>query len=205
MLKPGISAIEAGIRLAFIPYPSWEDFDQLHIDVFERMKNNQLNPRLVPNHITSPENLNPKLKKSVNAKFENGDILECDYRYDVGEYFIGNSMGEAYRNADLIIATYEHQTKHPSNGDGRSPLSLSDPRTKLINRQTRFTVPSIEAWCIDQGYQLPPPMDNETLNIFLGHLSQDSDSQFNSAFDRDVLLGRLKLTQSQPVNTANPT
>jgi hypothetical protein len=202
MLKPGISAIEAGIRLAFLPYPSWEDFDQLHIDVSERMKNNQLNPRLVPNHITSPENINPKLKKGVNARFKNGDILKYDDKHDNGGVFIFNSMCEVYRNADLIIATYENQIKHSSNTDGRSTLCLNDPRTKLINRQTRFTVPSIEAWCIDQGYRLPPPMDHETLNIFLGHLSQDSDSQFNSAFDGDVLLGRLKQELADPKPTS---
>jgi len=178
MLKPGISAIEAGIRLAFLPYPSWEDFDQLHDDLLQREKNNKSNPQVVPNHITSPELLNPKLKKGTNAKFKNGDILKYDEKHDNGGVFIFNSMSEAYRNANLIIATYENQTKHPSNTDGRSTLCLSDPTAKLINRQTRFTAPSIEAWCMDQGYQLPPPMDNETLKVFLDHLSQDSETQF---------------------------
>ncbi len=183
MLKPGISAIETGIRLAFLPYPSWEEFDQLHIDVFERMKNNRSNPRLVPNYIK-----------------DGPDLIEYDHMPDNGGVFIVNAIAEAYRNADLILATYENQTKYPSSINGRSALCLSDPRTKSIDRQTRFTAPSIEAWCMDQGYQLPPPMDHETLSIFLGHLSQDSDTQLDSAFDRDDLLGRLKeeLTNPKP-------
>jgi hypothetical protein len=51
---------------------------------------------------------------------------------------------------------------------------------------------------MDQGYQLPPPMDHETLNIFLGHLSQDSATKFDSAFDRDDFLGRLKQELTNP-------
>ncbi|GEM_PF-1477016 len=202
MLKPGISAIEAGIRLAFLPYPSWEDFDQLHDDLLQREKNNKSNPRLVPNHIKSPEHLNPKLKKGTNTKFENGDVLEYDEKHDNGGVFIVNSMNEAYRNADLIVATYESQIKHSSNKDGRSTLCLSDPRTTSIDRKTRFTVPSIEAWCMDQGYQLPPSMDDETLKIFLDQLSPDPETQFDSAFDLITMIDTLnqELTDPQPTN-----
>lgn len=185
MLKPGISAIEAGIRLAFLPYPSWEEFDQLHEDLLVRGKNNKSNPRSVPNYIKGWPNL-----------------LKYDHKHDNGGVFIVNSMGEAYRNADLIIATYENQTKHQSNNDGRSTLCLSDPRTKLINRQTRFTTPSIEAWCIDQGYHLPPKMDDDTLKIFLGYLTQDPDIQFDSTFNLNCLLDELhkELYDPKPSN-----
>ena len=55
---------------------------------------------------------------------------------------------------------------------------------------------------MDQGYQLPPPMDNETLKIFLDHLSQDPETQFDSAFDLIVMLDTLnqELADPQPTN-----
>jgi len=174
MLKPGISAIEAGIRLAFLPCRNWEEFDKLHVDVFERMKNNRSNPRSVPNYIEGAPNL-----------------IKYDHMPDNGGVYIVNAMAEAYRNADLIIATYKNQTKHPSNSEGRSTLCLSDPRTTLTDKQTRFTIPSVNAWCIDQGYHLAPKMNDETLKLFLGYLSQDRDTQFNSAFDLSRLLDKL--------------
>jgi hypothetical protein len=189
MLKPGISAIETGIRLAFLPCRNWEEFDQLHIELFQRMKNSRNNPRSVPNYI----------KLQINGKVsENDNILEYDHKHDNGGVFIVNAISGAYRNADLIVATYENQTKHPSSNTARSALCLSDPRAQPIDRQTRFTVPSIEAWCIDQGYHLAPKMDDETLKVFLGHLSQDSDAQLNSAVDRDDLLDSLKQELTSP-------
>ena len=185
MLKPGMSAIEAGIRLAFLPCRNWEEFDKLHLDVFERMKSNSSNPRKIPNYIDGDP-----------------DLLEYDHKHDIGEIFIWNSISEAYRNADLIIATYKNQTKHPSSSEGRSTLCLSDPRTTLIDKQTRFTIPSVEAWCIDQGYHLAPKMDDETLKLFLGYLSQDLEKQFNSTFDLSSLLDKLnqELSDQRPTN-----
>ena len=184
MLKPGISAIEAGIRLAFLPCRNWEEFDKLHVHVFERMKSNRSTPRKIPNYIAGDP-----------------DLLEYDHKHDVGEVFMWNSISEAYRNADLIIATYKNQTKHPSSSEGRSTLCLSDLRTTLIDKQTRFTIPSVKAWCIDQGYNLAPKMDDETLELFLGYLSQDRDTQFNPTVDLSCLLDKLNQELSDQRST----
>ena len=72
MLKPGMSAIEAGIRLAFLPCRNWEEFDKLHVHVFERMKSNRSNPRKIPNYIDGDP-----------------DLLEYDHKHDIGEISYG--------------------------------------------------------------------------------------------------------------------
>ena len=51
MINPGISAIEAGIRLTFLPYLNWKEFDRLNTDLTDRHKNSRSNPRQVPNYI----------------------------------------------------------------------------------------------------------------------------------------------------------
>jgi hypothetical protein len=175
MIKPGISAIEAGIRLAFLPCRNWNDFDRLHDDVAERAINSRSNPRQVPNHIKGWP-----------------DLIEYDHAPDHGGVFIVNSMANAYRYADLIVDTYNHQRQHPKDSDERAALCLSNPCLVAIDRQSRFTITSIVKWCEDQGYCLPPEMDDVTRTVFQGYLCQDTNEQFDYAFNLGVLLGRFE-------------
>jgi hypothetical protein len=181
MINPGISAIEAGIRLTFLPYLNWKEFDRLNTDLADRHKNSGSNPRQVPNYIQGWP-----------------DLIEYDDAPDHGGVFIVNSMANAFRYADLIVDTYNDQTKHPTNNGDRSILCLSDSRMRTIGRQTRFTLTSIVGWCKDQGYCLPPVMDDEALKVFQGYLSQDPDIQFDSAFNLNCLLDKLQKELCDP-------
>ena len=175
MINPGISAIEAGIRLAFLPYLNWEEFDRLHTNLAERHENSRSNPRQVPNYIQGWPGL-----------------IEYDNAPDHGGVFIVTSMANAYRYADLIVDTYDDQKKHPTNNGDRSILCLSDPKMRTIDRQSRFTLTSIVGWCKDQGYCLPPAMDDETFKVFQGYLSQDLGKQLDSSFNLSCLLDKLE-------------
>jgi hypothetical protein len=174
MINPGISAIEAGIRLTFLPYLNRKEFDRLNTDLADRHKNSRSNPRQVPNYIQGWP-----------------DLIEYDHAPDHGGVFILNSMANAFRYADLIVDTYNDQTKHPTNNGDRSILCLSDSRMRTIDRQSRFTLTSIVGWCKDQGYCLPPVMDDETLKVFQGYLSQDPGKQFDSPFNLSGLLDKF--------------
>jgi len=174
MINPGISAIEAGIRLTFLPYLNWKEFDRLNTDLTDRHKNSRSNPRQVPNYIQGWP-----------------DLIEYDHTPDHGGVFIVNSMANAFRYADLIVDTYNDQTKHPTNNGDRSILCLSDSRMRTIDRQSRFTLTSIVGWCKDQDYCLPPVMDDETLKVFQGYLSQDPGKQFDSPLNLSGLLDKF--------------
>ena len=133
----GISPVEAGLRLAGLPF---NEVREVEDEIERRQQRNRSNPRPGPNPIIGGP-----------------DVVTYDEKDDPIGVFLIKALREVYGHSGSIVADFKNSG---------TVLQFSDHSDTLINENSRLTISGVESWCEERGLTLPEPLDTE-LKFFL--------------------------------------